>query len=367
MSNSTTPLLEAKDLVKNFNLRGPFSRSKQVIHAVDGISLHVNERETLAVVGESGCGKSTLGRLLMRLIEPTSGNIRLEGEELTDKQGRALLPYRRKLQMIFQDPYGSLNPRMTVQETLTDLLRIHGIAWGSAAKLRVGELLETVGLPASSAKRYPHEFSGGQRQRIGIARALAVNPLLIVCDEAVSALDVSVQAQIVNLLQDIQVEFGLSYLFISHDLMVVRHMADRVAVMYLGRVVETGETEVIFERPRHPYTRALLDVVPVPSVTRRTDRTVLKGDIPNPLTPPSGCHFHPRCPFAIERCAVEAPTLQSTGEGLVACHRWRELPAWRDTALQPGDAGGRLERLQARFLADNPTQTRRVATANATR
>lgn len=352
MSNSGTPLLQADNLVKNFSVGGPFSRSNQVIHAVDGVSLHVDTRETLAIVGESGCGKSTLGRVLMRLIEPTSGSIRLEGEELTGKSGRQLLPYRRKLQMIFQDPYGSLNPRMTVQETLADLLRIHGLARGQAARQRVGELLETVGLPASSAKRYPHEFSGGQRQRVGIARALAVNPLLIVCDEAVSALDVSVQAQIVNLLEDIQVEFGLSYLFISHDLMVVRHMADRVMVMYLGRAVETGDTEAIFQRPRHPYTRALLDVIPVPSVTRRPDRVVLKGDIPNPLTPPAGCHFHPRCPFAAERCRVEAPVLEETGEGLVACHRWKEIPEWHDTTVLPADPDGRIERLQARFLAD---------------
>jgi oligopeptide/dipeptide ABC transporter ATP-binding protein len=213
-----------------------------------------------------------------------------------------------------------------------------------------------VGLPASTASRYPHEFSGGQRQRVGIARALVVNPLLIVCDEAVSALDVSVQAQIVNLLQDIQVEFGLSYLFISHDLMVVRHMADRVAVMYLGRIVETGETESIFQRPAHPYTRALLDVVPVPSVARRSDRTVLKGDIPNPLTPPTGCHFNPRCPFAFERCRVEAPALEPVGSGLVACHRWREIPAWTDTTIEPADPDGRLERLQARFLGDDPVE-----------
>jgi oligopeptide transport system ATP-binding protein len=361
MSDSGTPLLEAANLVKNFNVGGAFSRSKQVVHAVDGVSLHVNSRETLAIVGESGCGKSTLGRLLMRLIEPTSGRIRLEGEELTGKAGRELLPYRRKLQMIFQDPYGSLNPRMTVQDTLADLLYIHGLAKGRAARLKIGELLERVGLPASNANRYPHEFSGGQRQRIGIARALVVNPLLIVCDEAVSALDVSVQAQIVNLLEDIQVEFGLSYLFISHDLMVVRHMADRVAVMYLGRIVETGETESIFQSPRHPYTRALLDVVPVPSATRRRDRTVLTGDLPNPLTPPAGCHFHPRCRFAVERCRVEAPALESTGQGIVACHRWAELPPWNDTTHHV-DHGSRTERLLARYLTDSPDH-RKYATA----
>lgn len=366
MSTPGKSLLRVENLVKHFNIGGPFSASKQVIHAVDGVSLHVDERETLAIVGESGCGKSTLGRVIMRLIEPTSGSINLSGEELTTVKGRALLPYRRKLQMVFQDPFGSLNPRMTVQETLGDLLRIHGLASGKSVKLRVGELLETVGLPASSAKRYPHEFSGGQRQRVGIARALAVNPSIIVCDEAVSALDVSVQAQIVNLLRDIQVEFGLSYLFISHDLMVVRHMADRVAVMYLGRIIETGDTENIFLRPRHPYTRALLDVVPIPGALRKDDRMVLKGDVPNPLTPPAGCHFNPRCPFAIDRCRVEAPTLQPTGEGLVACHRWNEIPAWIDPSPPPKDSDGRLERLQARFVGNAPSPVKQSAGADTT-
>lgn len=358
MSVPGKPLLEVTEIVKNFDVGGPLQRSKQVIHAVDGISLEVTKGETLAIVGESGCGKSTLGRLIMRLIEPTSGSIRLDGVELTDKQGRALLAYRQKLQMIFQDPYGSLNPRMTIQEIIADLLRIHGIARGSAARKRVGELLETVGLPASSATRYPHEFSGGQRQRVGIARALAVNPQLIVCDEAVSALDVSVQAQIINLLEDIQKEFGLSYIFISHDLMVVQHMADRVVVMYLGRVVETGDTASLFANPRHPYTRALLDVVPVPSVHQKRDRAVLKGDIPNPLTPPPGCHFHPRCAYAVEKCRTTRPLLEATGQGTVACHRWRELPAWQSPHETAPDAASRLQRLQARFIDDTTKQAR---------
>jgi len=362
MSVSAKPILQVTDVVKNFNIGGPFQRSKLLIHAVDGISLDVYEGETLAIVGESGCGKSTLGRLIMRLIEPTSGSIALEGEELTSKQGRALLPYRRKLQMIFQDPYGSLNPRMTIQDILADLLRIHGIAKGQAAKQRVGELLETVGLPASSAKRFPHEFSGGQRQRVGIARALAVNPQLIVCDEAVSALDVSVQAQIINLLEDIQRDLGLSYIFISHDLMVVQHMADRVMVMYLGRVVESGDTASIFANPRHPYTRALLDVVPVPSVHHQRERAVLAGDIPNPASPPPGCHFHPRCPYAIEKCRTVRPLLEPTDQGAVACHRWRELPEWRSPYASLNQ-GSRLERLQARFIDDKKEADQQLESA----
>jgi oligopeptide/dipeptide ABC transporter ATP-binding protein len=345
----TEPLLRVENLIKHFSLGSPFSRSRSVVHAVDGVSLEVGKGETLAIVGESGCGKSTLGRLIMRLIDPTSGSIRYEGTELGSLSGRNLLPFRRKLQIIFQDPYGSLNPRMTVQETLTDLLYIHNIASGAEARRRVGELLETVALPASSAKRYPHEFSGGQRQRIGIARALAVNPSIIVCDEAVSALDVSVQAQIVNLLEDIQDRFGIAYVFISHDLMVVRHMADRVAVMYLGRIIEQGGTEQIFARPRHPYTRALLDVVPVPGGRRDAERPVLKGEIPSPVAPPSGCRFNPRCAFAIDRCRSEYPALESTGEGLVACHRWREIEEWAGPAKLIRESSRRLEKLQSRF------------------
>lgn len=348
---SDAPVLEVSNLVKQFDISGPFAKSRQMVHAVDGVSLQVSRRETLAIVGESGCGKSTLGRLIMRLIEPTSGNIRLDGEELTRIRGRALVPYRRKLQMVFQDPFGSLNPRMTVQETLGDLLRIHGLASRSTMKQAVGDLLEMVGLPPAHATRYPHEFSGGQRQRIGIARALAVKPSVIVCDEAVSALDVSVQAQIVNLLQDIKDKLGLSYLFISHDLMVVRHMADRVAIMYLGRVVETGTTEDIFSRPRHPYTRALLDVVPIPGATTRNKRAVLKGDVPSPLNPPSGCHFHPRCAFAIDRCAAEKPSLERAGLTDVACHRWKEIPDWSDPTPPPLADGSRLQRLQERYVA----------------
>ncbi|HWK66720.1 MAG TPA: oligopeptide/dipeptide ABC transporter ATP-binding protein [Rhizobiaceae bacterium] len=345
----TEPLLRVEHLVKYFNLGPAFSRSPSIVHAVDGVSLEVGKSETLAIVGESGCGKSTLGRLIMRLINPTSGSIRYEGTELASLSGRNLLPFRRKLQIIFQDPYGSLNPRMTVQETLTDLLYIHNIASGAEARARVGELLETVALPASSAKRYPHEFSGGQRQRIGIARALAVGPSIIVCDEAVSALDVSVQAQIVNLLEDIQERFGIGYVFISHDLTVVRHMADRVAVMYLGRIIEQGETEQIFARPRHPYTRALLDVIPVPGGSRDLERPLLKGEIPSPVAPPPGCHFNPRCAFATDRCRSEPPALEPTGEGLVACHRWREIAEWVEPAKLTRASDQRLEKLQSRF------------------
>lgn len=363
MTTAGRPLLRVEHLSKRFKIGGGFMRKEQEIHAVDDVSLEVRERETLAIVGESGCGKSTLGRLLMRLIEPSSGSIAYDGRELTTLSGRTLMPYRRKLQMVFQDPFGSLNPRMTVEDTLGDLLRIHGLASGSQVKAKVGDLLETVGLPASSARRYPHEFSGGQRQRVGVARALAVDPSIIVCDEAVSALDVSVQAQIVNLLRDVQRQFGLSYIFISHDLMVVRHMADRVAVMYLGRIIESGETEEIFSRPKHPYTRALLDAVPVPGVAHSDERPVLAGDVPNPLHPPAGCHFHPRCIFATDRCRTEKPMLEQAGGERVACHRWREIPQWEPPELLNAEADSRLERLQSHFAARRNRREKQVEEA----
>ena len=298
--------------------------------------------KTLALVGESGCGKSTTGRLVTRLIEPSAGWVRYRDEDLTHLRGRKLLPYRRKLQIIFQDPYASLNPRMTVADVLGELLRIHNLASGPGVGRRIAELLDMVGLPASHARRYPHEFSGGQRQRVGIARALALDPRLIVCDEPVSALDVSVQAQIVNLLKDIQVELDLSYLFISHDLMVVRHMADRIAVMYLGRIVEAAPTDDLFAAPRHPYTRALLNVIPLPDPGRRAARQVVEGDVPSPIAPPPGCHFHPRCPFATERCKVEAPQL-AAGRRRPQCR----LPSLAGDPCFCRDCGCRRRRSQS--------------------
>jgi oligopeptide/dipeptide ABC transporter ATP-binding protein len=359
---ATRPLLAVEGLVKHFVLGGFLKRGTSVVRAVDGISFSIGQRETLALVGESGCGKSTTGRLVMRLIEPTAGSILYEGEELTELDGRRLLPYRRKLQIIFQDPYGSLNPRMTVADILGEPIRIHGIASGAEVEQRVARLLDMVGLPASHARRYPHEFSGGQRQRVGIARALALEPRLVVCDEPVSALDVSIQAQIVNLLEDIQAELGLSYLFISHDLMVVRHMANRVAVMYLGRIVEEAPTDELFKRPRHPYTRALLDVVPVPDPERERTRPVVEGDVPSPVAPPPGCHFHPRCEFAVERCRTTAPPLEADeGSHAVACHRWRELPIWAGVAEAHGTRRDtRMEKLQAAFAAGKARQQREV-------
>ncbi|MFO1162049.1 MAG: ABC transporter ATP-binding protein [Reyranellaceae bacterium] len=347
------PLLSVGGLVKHFADRGLFKRGNAIVRAVDGVSFEVAEGETLALVGESGCGKSTTGRLVTRLLDPSAGWIRFRDDDLTHLRGRKLLPYRRMLQIIFQDPYASLNPRMTVADVLGELLHIHKLASGPGIERRIAELLDMVGLPASHARRYPHEFSGGQRQRIGIARALALDPRLIVCDEPVSALDVSVQAQIVNLLKDIQDELDLSYLFISHDLLVVRHMADRIAVMYLGRILETASTDDLFAAPRHPYTRALLNVIPVPDPARRAARQVIEGDVPSPIAPPPGCHFHPRCPFATERCTLEAPRLEQVApDHAVACHRWQDIPAFAGTAAVDARGGNpHLERLQAYFAA----------------
>jgi oligopeptide/dipeptide ABC transporter ATP-binding protein len=348
MSAELSPLLAVENLVKHFEIGGFLRRGQTVLRAVDGVSFSIARGETFALVGESGCGKSTVARLVLRLLEATRGSIAFGGVELTKLRGRRLLEYRRKMQIIFQDPYGSLNPRMTVGDILGEPLRIHGIVPASEIDARVTRLLDMVGLPSSHARRYPHEFSGGQRQRIGIARALALQPDLVVCDEPVSALDVSIQAQIVNLLADVQKELRLSYLFISHDLMVVRHMADRVAVMYLGRLIETAPTDAIFAAPRHPYTRALLDAVPLPDPDLGRTRRAVQGDVPSPVAPPPGCHFHPRCVHAVERCRAEVPTLEADDLGhAVACHRWRELAPWVAIAEAPRDA--RLERLQAAF------------------
>ena len=345
-------LLQVDRLVKHFPVRrGLFGRVAGAVRAVDGVSLQIAAGETLGVVGESGCGKSTLGRLVLRLIEPSAGSVRFDGRELGALDAAGLRAQRRAMQIIFQDPYSSLNPRMTVAQTLAEPLMLHGLHAGRHRE-RVAELLQTVGLAPEHAQRYPHEFSGGQRQRIGIARALAVEPKLIVCDEAVSALDVSVQAQVVNLLQDLQRRFGLAYLFIAHDLAVVKHIATRIAVMYLGQIVEIGTTDALFAAPRHPYTHALLAAIPRPEPGRARQSVLLAGDVPSPMNPPVGCHFHPRCAHARELCTQRAPELETHAGHAVACHFWRDIPApARPAADALTPARQRLERLQTAFVA----------------
>ncbi len=313
-------LIEARDLTKHFPVQRGWLASREVVHAVDGVSLSVRPGETLGVVGESGCGKSTLGRLLLRLLEPTAGAVFFEGQDLSGLRGNALRHKRRDMQIIFQDPYGSLNPRMRVRSIVAEGIEVHDLARGDEKKRRILELLDRVGLRRDAYDRFPHEFSGGQRQRIGIARALAVEPKLIVADEPVSALDVSIQAQIINLLQDLQEQMGLTYVFIAHDLRVVEHISHRVAIMYLGKIVELAESVELYRNPRHPYTRALLSAVPVPDPKAKRERMLLPGDVPSPIHPPSGCRFHPRCPFAEERCRIEEPKLETVAGHAVACH-----------------------------------------------
>ncbi len=347
---SDAPVLKVENLVKHFPIRRGFITSKTVGHvrAVDDVSFELAKGETLALVGESGCGKSTTGRLILRLIDPTTGSVTFQGNDIAKLPKRDLRRMRRHIQLIFQDPYASLNPRMTVGDILSEPLQLHGIAYGAAQVARVRELLETVGLLPEHARRYPHQFSGGQRQRIGIARALAVNPDVIICDEPVSALDVSIQAQVVNLLQNLQQKFGLSYLFIAHDLAVVKHISNRVAVMYLGKLVEIAPKNTLYARPLHPYTQALLSAIPKPDPTLDRSRIILSGDVPSPINPPTGCRFHTRCRYAKDRCSQEEPLLRDAGDGQrVACHFFETIDPSAGITQSTSTLGGKFaERLR---------------------
>ncbi len=315
-------LLEVNNLVKHFPIkRGLFSRLVGQVHAVDGITFQVREGQTLGLVGESGCGKTTAGKTILKLIEPTEGTIRYNGNDITAYNRAEMKQYRQQMQIIFQDPFSSLNPRQTVGSIIATPLEIHHLVESSEKEDRIANLLHKVGLSATAMRRYPHEFSGGQRQRIGIARALAVNPRLVIGDEPVSSLDVSIQAQILNLLEDLQDELGLTYLMIAHDLSVIRHIADKIAVMYLGKIVEMASREELYLNPLHPYTRALLSAVPIPDPEQKRQRIILKGDVPSPIDPPAGCRFHPRCPQRFEPCNQEEPEPNTVADGhVVACH-----------------------------------------------
>ena len=322
-------LLEVRSLVKYFPVKGGIlQRTQGWVKAVDGVSFSVRRGEALGLVGESGCGKTTVGRLLLKLVEPTSGQIFLEGQELAHMSERELKPFRREMQIIFQDPYSSLDPRTPIGDSIAEGLRAHGLGGARERFEQVLAMMKKVGLEDYHARRYPHEFSGGQRQRIGIARALILKPKFIVCDEPVSALDVSIQAQVLNLLRSLQKEFGLTYLFIAHNMSVVEHISDRVAVMYLGKIVEVAEREEMYRSPQHPYTQALMSAIPMPDPNLKRERIILKGDVPSPLNPPSGCRFHPRCPVAIDVCSkVEPPLLDLGGGHLAACHLRQPVPS----------------------------------------
>lgn len=322
ISLTTQPLIKVENLKKYFPIKGGLlGKDIGQVKAVDDVSFFINKGETLGIVGESGCGKSTTGRTILRLLEPTEGKIYFEGRDITKLSSNEMRKVRREMQMVFQDPFASLNPRHTIGKILEEPLIVHGVKDKKERQNRVNELLKVVGLSSYHAKRYPHQFSGGQRQRVGIARALAVNPKLIIADEPVSALDVSIQSQVLNLLQDIQNEYGLTYLFIAHDLGVVRHISDRVGVMYLGHMVELSESEDLYTNPLHPYTQALLSAVPIPDVTYQKERIILQGDVPSPANPPTGCPFHTRCPKVMKRCSETRPELLQRSQGhYVACH-----------------------------------------------